>query len=379
MNIPGIIKESLLFNEKIVLPGFGALFIKRQKPEIKGKTIQPPKAELIFDKGITIDDEVLEGKIAELSGVSKNEAKQILLEYIDEIRFSLNKGEAYTIEGVCILDLNIDNEIYVKKSPDLDLSLEFFGLDSFELEPLEEETNTTGKDDQSNSPSSDEYHQQKKQEETLTNDLPRNQESTRQSSEDPVSTIIPDSELDQTEITDKNNRSIVWVISGAIVIILAAFILIPLQTDLLNSNLEIKNIFSTGDDEMFEVNDDFSDISEDDFNFDELVDEMEEDIDSATSMENVLTIEENEALPQQTEEPIAEYHIIAGSFSDYVNARELQESLSMRGYQGKIIDRNDGLFRVSVASFRNKEIALNELFNFRNQEGMESAWLMNLK
>jgi len=49
-------------------------------------------------------------------------------------------------------------------------------------------------------------------------------------------------------------------------------------------------------------------------------------------------------------EPLFEYHVIAGSFTDEGNALEFIDELDQIGYNGKILVSEDFLYRVSIFS-----------------------------
>jgi len=344
LNIQDYIIEVLLFSEKVNLPGFGSFTIYKKAAEVYGNKVNPPISELRFDSSETLDDEVLAIKISEAEGQSLDIAKQQVLEFIDKIRFSLDKGEKFSIPGFCTLFRDSNNKIDLEKDPALVLDFENFGLESFELDDIEEEETITNSE-------KEEIIEAKKDEESYAK-------------EEKVPVIrVPSNK--------KNNRSTVWLIVGSVVVIAAAFIIVPLKTSLFDSNLGFDSFF---DEKELVVDDDFSDTEDGEFSFDALVNELEDNIDSATTMVNAMN-----PVPVMETIPKAEFHIIAGSFKDSKNAELLQKQLTMEGYPALIIEPVSGIFRVSAISYSNKNKALDGLISFRKDMNMSGAWLMNLE
>lgn len=72
------------------------------------------------------------------------------------------------------------------------------------------------------------------------------------------------------------------------------------------------------------------------------------------------------------------YFIIAGAFGVKHNADKLVESLKSKGYDASIAGQNrNGLFRVSIEGFSEKEIALQKTEEMRKGD-FPSAWLLTL-
>jgi len=114
----------------------------------------------------------------------------------------------------------------------------------------------------------------------------------------------------------------------------------------------------------------------------DLKSELGDIIDSITAQENALV------LPETTEPIVSEvisnpeyeeFHIIAGSFKDKVNAGILQKSLTEQGYPALVIQQGDQLYRVSAVSFKDKEEGLQELSRFKQKTRNNAAWLLKLK
>jgi len=348
--IQSYIKEVLLFYNSAVLPGFGAFEIEREPSEVVSGKVFPPKPKLVFNKENTLNDNILSAKIVEAEDISTEEAHQKIQEYIDKIRFSLNKKEAFEVEGIGKLWLDDDNNYRLEKDASLDLDFVNYGLAAFELESAEEEES---------------------KEDNTAAEMPKE------------TTVKPEAREEEkppsyTPARQNNNKGILYVLSGSVVVILSAFIILAFTTDLFDNNPGLESIFGSSD-YVTEENQDYTDISEDEYEFDQMVSELEEDIDSATTMGNALDFTASEPVNEKSTTSYVEYHIIAGSFHSEDNAQKLSRTLSMEGFPCLVVNRGDGLYRVSAISFKDKETALKKLYEFRERKGMEKAWLLGLK
>ena len=393
------IRDLLLFNERVIFPGFGALEIRRKPAKISGEKIAPPEPVLGFDPELKRDDGLLSAKVAQAEDINQDEAKERVLEFVDAIIFNFNKGERFHIEGVCTMFQDEDNTIRVAKDPSLNLDFDSFGLDTLEIEPLtEEEPGDLAPSEEplsGNESSGDEESPgeqvEKQDEESPEEGMGRTGREAEEETEEedawvpdgagipPLDNIPEEYVREGHDGGGKSNKNTIWILSGAIVVVLSALVIMTLKTDMLDGSFDLGSIFKSSDSTL-QVDDDFSDLSDDDFEFDSMVDELENEIDSSTSIEHAMA-------PPAAEEKVAgstpagfnEYHIIAGSFRDKENALELQQKLTMAGYQSVILKRGDGYFRVSAAAFNDKQTALNTLDRFRKAKGMGSAWVMSLK
>lgn len=416
MNIQNFISRFLLRHDTLDLPGLGTIKKIRTEAGFEKGEIRPPGSRLIFSSEESADKDNLPIKdIAEGEDISLEEANQRVLEFIDDIKFAFNKGEAFTIEAVCTLSLDENNNVRLDQDPDFIGDAESYGLESLEFEDDKKESGEEKIETEDKTEEEKEFYNEKmswvldeeqdmhKFEETYVTgsyDKKKEAEKSRDEVSDkeelheeklkvPQSPPPPPSSppYSPTRVMEMRKRSvrrklnIGLAIAGVAILIVAAFIFIPIRLDFFENEINFDDIF--GSSEEMEVNDDFSDIQDEDFNFDEMVDDLEKDLDSSAKMDNALDIPEESAEEEQIapagEEEYVEYHIIAGSFRDYENAKELQQELTLQGYPSLIIEPGTGIYRVSAISFRDKVTALNKLVEFREKTGMSTAWLMNLE
>ncbi len=379
------IKDQLLFNETVTLPGFGSFEIRKTASRIEGKKIIPPGFQVVFNPDKSLDDGLLAKNSAAAEDISEEEARQKVLEYIDEIVFALNKGEEYPFPGFGKLFRDSENVFRFVKDPSFKLGYESYGLESFELDSLDELVSDE-------KPAEDEVISQ----EIVTAEVVEEVESAEHKSK--ISNAVDDkSDIPITDTEEKkilpvtsslinqmtppppedskNNRSIFWILTGAVMVILISFVLIRMTTDLLDRpGHSFFNQGSGDESDLFPEEEDWDLEST-------LSGDLGEAIDSMTLQENALTINEDSE-PLDNAEAISseykEFHIIAGSFKDKVNAGILQQTLTEQGYPALVIQQGDQLYRVSALSFSDKETGLQELTRFKQKTKNNAAWLLGL-
>lgn len=81
------------------------------------------------------------------------------------------------------------------------------------------------------------------------------------------------------------------------------------------------------------------------------------------------------ALPKKTE-PVAGFHVIAGSFRNEANAQKLAAALQRKGYSGaqKLGQTSQGFYQVSFASFPTKREAYNAMADIK-RDNYPDAWV----
>jgi hypothetical protein len=97
---------------------------------------------------------------------------------------------------------------------------------------------------------------------------------------------------------------------------------------------------------------------------------------SKTEISVTEKIQETKSEYQNIEVRASEFHIIAGSFREFGNARELMKKLEDQGYTTRILSSGSEYFRVSAGSYSNKEDASLVISTIRELPGMDSAWLL---
>jgi hypothetical protein len=355
----------------------GSFELRKKASRIQGKKIIPPSVQIIFNSERSLDDGRLAKNIASAEDISQEEAGQKVLEYIDDILFALNKGEAYVFEGFGKLYRDSENVFHFEKDPDYQVGIESFGLESFELDPIEDSLEnenqavTTNEVNQSVGKGAKQPAKNK----GVSTSAPVEKEMPEKYQPEPTDSA-EDGHLVTPAKDNRNNRNIVWILTGAVMVILVSFVLIRMTTDLLDGpGLSFFKSGQTDEKDLFPEDENWNLESS-------LNGELGEAIDSMSKQENALALKETSE-PQNvtfTENTgYKEFHIIAGSFKDKEKAGILQQSLTEKGYPALVIQQGDQLYRVSAISFKDKEKGLQELSRFKQKTKNNAAWLLGLK
>lgn len=145
----------------------------------------------------------------------------------------------------------------------------------------------------------------------------------------------------------KTVRALVY--TGIAASLLAAVILIPVKTGFINYS----------DLRLFKGND-----------------ESRADITPEKEITVTEHIPETKRVTYNIEIKPAEFHIVAGSFREFGNARELMKKLEGQGFVTRILSSGGEYFRVSAGSYPNIQDANLALSEIRLLPGLDSAWLL---
>ena len=137
IDIPGHIEKLLFLHDTLTIPSFGTFTATKTAATadyISG-TVAPPSKSLTFSENIITDDGILVNDVAISHGISAEEARRAVAEYVDKIQGLLNQREIVTLPAVGRLYKN-----YVQKIqflPDTtNFSPESFGLPPLQFSPI---------------------------------------------------------------------------------------------------------------------------------------------------------------------------------------------------------------------------------------------------
>jgi len=331
VEIGNYIKQLLLEHQRVILPGFGNLVLEESGLGLSetGDKISPPGLTIKFDASFSKDDEKLTSRFAEGAVITKEEAKQQVLEFIDRIRFTLDKGETFRIKGLGLFYRDDDQKVCFDVDTDWIIDPEKYGLESIELLELENETI----------------------------------EAEGKNTEEPLLT-------GESESSGKkaNKWRIIWILVASLIFILAVVMLIPVKEEkgtgikFGREGIIIKRP-GTGKQSAESVSE-----------------KIEEDI-ITVSPEEIKEITEEESIDEDKDKKVEQvvqnkYFIVAGSFSKLQNAIDMQDRLKAEGYPSEIIITENRLYRVSLFGYPTKSEALRQLDNVTKNKQFENSWVM---
>lgn len=335
MDLSKIIKQLLQDREIVILSGFGNLVMKDSGPEIfaAGSKLAPPGLSIKFDASFSKDDRQLSALYASEADIPIEEAEQQVLEFIDEIRFALDKGETYEVPQVGTFFRDDDQKVRFEIDPSWIIDPEQYGLDSLDLLELEEE------------PIEEIKEGIKETDFQLVTDPIPAAPAPAPSSHKPV-----------------KKWRIIWIIAASLILILILIIVIPVNDDGKRGlRFSREGIILQQTNTEKEVAPVTSEISE----------ETESIFEEAQA-----EVVEEEIIIKETPVVQNKYFIIAGSFSRLSNASDLQDRLKSEGFSSEIIITENKMYRVSLNSYPTKIEALQELRNLKSADKFKSCWLL---
>ena len=129
-----MVKELILDNDKVVLPGFGA-FVAEIVPSTfsdKGYTINPPYRKLYF-RARTEDDNMLVKFYADSNNVDMDVADKVIHDFITELKSVLFARKTVVFPGLGRLRATKENAVFFVADEDMDIYPEGFGLEPISL------------------------------------------------------------------------------------------------------------------------------------------------------------------------------------------------------------------------------------------------------
>lgn len=134
-----MVKELILDNDRVVLPGLGS-FVAEVVPSTfsdKGYTINPPYRRLFFRSKPDEGDE-LAAFYARTNNVDKAMAERIIKDFVAELRPMLHTKKTIVFPGLGRLRATKENAVFFVANEDLDIYPAGFGLEPISLKTHQE-------------------------------------------------------------------------------------------------------------------------------------------------------------------------------------------------------------------------------------------------
>lgn len=306
MDIGKYIKELLILHDCVILPGLGAFVANYKSAEVNEmlKIISPPSKSILFNRNIHHNDGLLIGHISGKTGLGYMDAERLVHEFTNKILDTTGSGDQFRIDELGFFFMDKQKKLQFQSEPGMNFLIESYSLADVHFKEL--------------------FSQ----------------------SEKPVKSRLYISQEERKVGGRKTIRALVY--TGIAASLLAAAILIPVKTGLIN----------------------YSDLRLFRINGDSRADKI-----PAKEMTTNENLQENRTESPNIEIRPAEFHIIAGSFREFGNARQLMKKLENQGFTPKILTGGE-YFRVSAGSYPDRENANLALSAVREIPGMDAAWLL---
>lgn len=329
MDIKDYIKELLLQNEGLIIPGFGG-FVAEYEPalfDVNENKFLPPSKKLIFKPDYTFDDSVFAEFIENKEGVTIEEARKKIESLVTQFKNELKTTKQVIIPQVGKLK-QVKGEILFEQDKSFNLLADSFGLKSLNIKPLSEKTTAT--------PLKEKHGMSKK--------------SAKK-----------------------------YIIIAASLTIFVVFILFSWFLTDGFSNFEsftslfisdkVENKQETLTTKSVEYLDSIA-------RADSIKANINKTIDVTTAKKEALFYNEQKEVTKEVKLAYSKFYIIAGSFKTLKNAEKFSKELLKKGFTPEIIESDPEHFRISIASYTSESEALKELYNFRANQEIKQVWIL---
>jgi hypothetical protein len=292
VDVTAFIRELLFGHDCVIVPGFGG-FIGNYTPARIDKstsTFYPPLKQISFNRNLNNNDGLLIGRISSSSGLNYGDARNIVEEFVSDVRRKLEKGEKVVFDNVGSFINNQEGNIQFEPDRNVNYYLDSYGLESFQCLPLKG------------------YDVRKR--------------IVKQKDKDPVAQV--------------SIRKILWR-AAVIIPLLSLLVIVPLKTDLFKSKVETTTLNPLVTAE-FENNKKAVDEGTSE------LPKTEEIIPSNTESTPVKSAESIVVTPVVKE--TNGYFVITGSFKSRENAASQVDKLKEEGFSPEIVSTDNGFYRV---------------------------------
>ena len=324
MKIKEYIKELLFTNQGVIIPGFGG-FVSEYEPaafDVTENKFLPPSKKIFFKAEYNYPDNLLSEFIGKKEKISVDEAKKQIEDFVKDSALKLDKGIQVDFPGIGVISKS-GKALFFKQSKESNLLTDSFGLQSVKARPIE-----------------------------------KNQQATK--------TTVP-------SVKKKKSYKKPILLSSAILVLLALIAFSwYITSGFTNFNLFIVDSGIKDQDKPNEYSP--AKYLDSIAKADSIKALINESIDEKTDLKDALFYEQP---PKQEPKPkYSSFHIVAGSFKRMENAEKFSNELKKKGYNPKIIQSGDTLFRIAIYSFTSETEALTELYKLRQSSDIKSVWIL---
>jgi nucleoid DNA-binding protein len=300
LDTTAFIRELLFGHDCVIVPGFGG-FIGNYTPariDKKSGTFYPPVKQISFNRNLNHNDGLLVGRISGSSGITYGDSRNMVEEFVSGVRRKLAKGEKVVFDHIGSFINNQEGNIQFEPDRSSNYHLDSYGLESFQLLPLEGYNVRT--------------------------------RITRPLHKDPERKV--------------SIRKILWR-AAVIIPLLSVLIIVPLKTDFFRSKAETTNLNPLVSAE-FEQNK---------MAVDEVV--KNEPLKTEENTAPAIAEQPKAEVPEPVTVEANVYTLITGSFKSEDNAISQVKSLKEEGFTPEIVVAPNGFFRVCAMTCNDINIA----------------------
>jgi len=320
VDITAFIRELLFGHDCVIVPGFGG-FIGNYTPariDRSTGTFYPPVKQISFNRNLNHNDGLLVGKISESGSVTYGDARNLVENFVGDLRKKLAKGEKVVFDNIGTFVNNQEGNVLFEPDSNVNYHLDSYGLESFQCLPLEG------------------YDVRKR--------------IMRHTQKDPVK--------------QASMRKLLWR-AAVIIPILSVAVAISLKTDLFKTKVDISSMNPLVTAE-FESNKNAVDS---------------ENSKALVAIAENIKPKPVDPVPREVITPVVSevevFCIITGSFKSERNALTQVNNLKKEGFEPEILKTSNGFFRVSAMRCDGFDAALSKKDNISKK--YPQAWVLRKK
>ncbi|SFE58735.1 HU domain-containing protein [Sunxiuqinia elliptica] len=136
MKLLTYIKELLLLNDCVIIPGFGGFVSNYKSATVQNARFSPPSKAVSFNEKLTFNDGLLINHIVEKEGENYLAVSRKVDLLVQEMNYRLTDGETIEIDGVGSLAYDENENLAFQPVVTANLNLDAYGLGTFEYETL---------------------------------------------------------------------------------------------------------------------------------------------------------------------------------------------------------------------------------------------------
>lgn len=350
MKVAQYISELLFQHDCVIVPDLGG-FVGNYKPASIQKvqhTFNPPSKRISFNKNLTNNDGLLANHIAKEEGISYENARKEIIDFVNTVQQRLNAKGSVLIEDIGTLFLDAENRIQFEPKIGINYLLASYGLTSFQRFPVK-----------------------------------------RATLEDKIKKEFKDRTTPIVTVKETNKSTKKWLLTAAVTIPFIFFsIWIPSKYNLIgNLNYANLNPFIPAPIAIYKERTALPIFKE------TIEDNVQKQILAATDETPFIDVVfEKNTQPitiQLKEKVITEaastfvasakkelhYHLVSGCFLKKSNAKQMVKKLNAEGFNAWIVGKRKGLWTVSCNSFSTRKEAEDGLAEARNSN--TKTWILN--
>ena len=369
MELSKYIKEVLLSKDNVIIPNFGAFEKITVSAAIDEKTgeMTPPHTNIIFKHELRNDNGVLIKYIAEKEKIEESKVIEEIKKQVENWNANVDSGKNVIIPGIGLIHKDSEGLVAFKSDVKPADFPDSYGLPVITVQEKSAavRNEAVGKKDTKKS----------------AKKTPEKKPPTKRKPEKKKPIKKQPVEKTKTKSTGNKKSNKKLIVGLAIGLPIAALIVLgALNFDFVKQTASdasnyVSDLFSR------EKENDTTNIKDDAVvNIDSLSAKDSTNAETEAVLENytVVNSETNAKVEPKIEEInlAKKIHIIGGSFRQKKLAQRHRNKLNKKGFKATVLPVNNGLFRVSVASFDDAESAVRGLEKIKSMDESLSFWIL---